>query len=109
MGYRLEVDRVKTEYIGSGGKLYGYLSKERLMELKSYQWLLDMDFITGTQHEYWGYGYHPEILLNAQNFRRFIELYEEDYYKINPEHPSNLLAKLKRESKTDDYKIITWG
>jgi hypothetical protein len=102
MGYRLEISEI--QYKASGGKLFGYVDKEKLL---SHKWLLDKGFIDGD--EYWNYGCNPQIVLTAEEFREFFKLYGEDLknfykYDINEIIDKDLEDLLK--SKND--KLLEW-
>jgi hypothetical protein len=109
MGYRLEISEIN--YKACGGKLFGYFgnTKDELEELKSYRWLLEKEYISGD--EYWSYGCNPQIVLNDDEFREFIKLYNDDWnecYKgqiskdiINDEDIQELMG-------TNKDKLLEW-
>lgn len=104
MGYRLEISEL--EYKACGGKLYGYV--EDTTELKSYKWLLDKNYIDGD--EYWSYGCNPKIILDKEEFKEFIKLYNEDCNNAGHEKDVVLKDKDFQELiKSDKYKILEWG
>lgn len=78
MGYRLEVSEAKHTICG--GELYGYVDDKDLKKLKSYKWLKKEGYVE--RGEDWDYGFNPQIILSAEAFREFFDLYLEDYNKI---------------------------
>ena len=98
MGYRLEVSKI--DYVYCGGKLYGYVSEEKLKQLKSYQWLLKKGYIDGD--EYWSYGCNPQIVLRASEFREFMKLYIDDR---DWKHDDLALEELMA---SDGFKLLEW-
>lgn len=103
MGYRLEISKI--EYKESGGKLFGYVEDET--KLESWKWLKNHEFITGD--EYWDYGCNPQIVLDDDEFKEFIELYIFDlhnYYKY--EIDSDWIKSLRDLAKTKEDKLLEW-
>lgn len=103
MGYRLEISKIK--YSTCGGKLYGYTD---VHELKSWEWLLKNKYIDGD--EYWSYGCNPQIVLDAEEFKKFIKLYLEDLdenYAFK-EYLQVLKDELIKLSRTKCDKLLEW-
>lgn len=106
MGYRLEISEVK--YKACGGKLFGYCDEEKL---KSYKYLLDKGYLDGD--EYFTYGFSGDIVLNSDEFKEFIELYNEDCNKQNRLNGSekDLIIndkKIKELLESEEDKLIQW-
>ena len=103
MGYRLEISEIK--YKASGGKLFGYVDKE---ELLSHKWLLENGFIEGD--EYWNYGCNPQIVLNAEEFREFFNLYAEDLRNLYKYDINEILLDKNLEEllKSKNDKLLEW-
>ena len=99
MGYRLEISEIN--YKASGGKLFGYVDKEKL---KSHKWLLEKGFIDGD--EYWDYGCNPQIVLNHEEFKEFIKLYKEDLKEFYQYDLEELFFKDLLENDND--KLLEW-
>lgn len=104
MGYRLEISKIK--YNTSGGKLYGYTETDNL---KSFKYLYDKRYID--KNEFWSYGFNPQIVLNANEFKEFIKLYIcdlKEYYNYGEEEKSEIIENLIKLSKTKDDKLLEW-
>ena len=79
MGYRLSIDKLENKFYGT--KLYGYLDFEILQTLESFKWLKNNKTIDG--EDYW-YSYNENyIILNSDEIKEFILLYNEDYNKYS--------------------------
>lgn len=101
------------------GKFYGYV-EERGKVLKSIEWLLEHNKINEAEIYCWS-GLGPTIGFSAEEFREFIDLYEQDinnydYSKINyyinypkPYRMAKLWDKFKEIYDNDKPKIIEWG
>lgn len=101
------------------GKFYGYV-EERGEVLKSIEWLLEHNKINVLEIYCWS-GFGPTIGFSAEEFREFIDLYEQDinnydYSKINyyinypkPYKLSDSWDKFKEIYDNDKPKIIEWG
>lgn len=112
MGYRLWIEDKDDERLGFyGTKLYGYVRDER--KLRSYEYLVRIGKFDG--NETFTYGYDNEIELTAEEFKKFAEAYDEDYYDANDKdkdcprgwfvgNPD--IAKLMA---SDADKIVSWG
>ena len=94
MGYRLEISEIK--YSACGGKLYGYFDEENF---KSRKWLLERGYIDGD--EYWSYGCNPQIVLRPDEFKEFIELYNEDWNSVKAD-----VAKDAPKNNPDIKKLL---
>lgn len=105
MGYRLEV--YKAEYVECFGKLYGYIDRKDLKELKSYKWLLRNEYITGEPDEYWNYGFNPNIVLDHWDFEEFLKLYIEDFNNVRGEEVLKL-EDYKELLNDKSDKILMW-
>ena len=103
MGYRLEISKMKHAYCA--GKLYGYTTEE---DLKSYKWLLEHEYIT--EKESWTYECNPQIVLNAKEFKEFIELYNEDLKEEYKETEDFLIDDEKMQELINDNcdKVLEW-
>lgn len=107
MGYRLEI--YKAEYLECGGKLFGYISDEDLHKCKSWLWLKRRGFLHEDDDELWDYGATHEVLLFGDDYKKFIDLYIEDYIKYgynNPDTIKNL--RLTQKCKDLDSFVIAW-
>lgn len=103
MGYRLEISEIKHTICG--GKLYGYVEDKDLKKLKSYKWLKKNGYIEGGED--WDYGFNPQIVLSAGEFREFYGLYINDYAKIYG--CKVLIDGPELDSYNDDEdKILEW-
>lgn len=110
MGYRPEIKDLRNpDLCFYGTKLYGYVADES--ELPSYQYLIQIGKLTH-EDDYWGYGFTHEMTLTAEEFRKFMELYEQDFDefggfgKLSEYHDYNIIQELL-ESGSD--KHIEWG
>lgn len=83
MGYRLEIS--KSEHKKRCGKLYGYVENEK--ELKSYKWLKINGFLKNLVDDWYDYNVNPKIILDSNEFKEFIKLYNED---MNENMPGDL-------------------
>lgn len=78
MGYRLTVyEYPNPDIVFYGTKLYGYFDND---ELKSKKFLQSIDPDYDTEASYWEGD--PQFLLSASDFRKFIELYSDDWYRM---------------------------
>lgn len=108
MGYRLSIkDLGDTSLKFYGTKLYGYC--EDLKVLSSYKYLKKLGKIT--DDTMWLYGCGNEIILTANEFIKFIKLYDFDFKR---EYGIGLTTCLDYEilnkiSNTDFEKEISWG
>ena len=109
MGYRLEVTDLANHNRYYGTKHYGYVINENEKKLGSYKYLLSIEKFCGD--EFFEYGCENTCILNAEQFRKFIELYNEEYLSgISWKFPHNILEedemKVIYESQND--KRIRW-
>ena len=122
MGYRLEI----RELTNSGdekkiyaSKLFGYVDDES--ELSSYKYLKDNHILEKQFDEecvkndncFFGYGVEPEFILTAQQFREFMEKYEEDLLKFRNKKYKDCLWGEEQKIYDDmllskNRKMITW-
>ena len=104
MGYRLEVSELK--YKMCCGKLFGYVDT---YNLESYRWLVDNNYLSGDKlEEYFDYGYEGNIVLSAEKFKEFIEIYIKDLKKHKM--PDFIEDKdIEEIVKNDNYVILQWG
>ena len=112
MGYRpmIKCRDVKFEL----GKFYGYVELENL---KSIEWL----FNHGKIEEIHDVSYYPEIHFTADEFREFMDLYQQDINQFDfesdgcfikydkPFRISDWYAEYPQIYDNDDDKIIEWG
>lgn len=109
MGYRLEVSEVKPRHTICGGKLYGYSAGQSegdgIEKLKSYQWLKEYGAING--NEFWCYGCSIDVVLSAENFREFFDLYCKDFKRING-HELTLSPVAIKSYENEEDKLIQW-
>ena len=113
MGYRLEI--YKGIFTGfTGGKLYGYIDDEKIKDLKSYQYLVNIGKVDEEFDKQWGYGFNKKILLNKDEFREFIELYKEDLNEYGGENTKECFNKQYNSKGFQEFldeindKIISW-
>lgn len=105
MGYRLEISEIKHK--ACGGKLYGYTDETNF---KSRQYLIDKNYLEVDESEYWSYGFNPQIILTAQEFREFINLYNEDWNNSGKNKDCILNdEKIKELMENDNNKLLEWG
>lgn len=104
MGYRLEMSKVK--YSSCGGKLFGYTENDK--ELKSYQWLVKNGYID--EDEYFDYGNNPKILLGANEFKEFINLYNEDWNEVWRDNQNWVInnPEIQELLKWEDNVLLEW-
>lgn len=109
MGYRLEVSEVKPRPTICGGKLYGYAAGQSegdgIEKLKSYQWLKEYGAING--NEFWTYGCSIDVVLSAEDFREFFDLYRKDFEQING-HELILDSDAMKSYENEEDKLIQW-
>ena len=102
MGYRLEISEIK--YKACGGKLYGYTDEK---QLKSYTYLVKKGYLDGD--ECFGYGFYGNIPLSAEEFKEFIELYNEDCNEISKTKDIVINSKdIKELLENDNDKLLQW-
>lgn len=109
MGYRLAIEKCKMIYYNT--KLFGYVEKENLKSLK---YLIDIDKLSeDVQFEY---GIDNEIVLNGEQMKKFIKLYNEDlnnfnFYSnekdrfINNDTIQNILKDIEEEQ---EHYVLWW-
>lgn len=114
MGYRLDAYLANDESKWVGfGKFYGYVGVcyRDLKKLASYRYLLEI----GKIDKSWVFADGldtPQIVLNAEEFRKFATLYLEDWKK---EYQVDLLFSYQMRKCIDDMmkdpndKILVWG
>lgn len=116
MGYRPTIicENESHEF----GKFYGYIEESE--DIKSIKWLQENNKLHDSTIWYWC-GSGPSISFSADEFRKFIDLYEEDInnydfstidYHINYSKPyklSDSWDKFKEIYDNDKPKIIEWG
>ena len=116
MGYRPTIicENERHEF----GKFYGYIGITE--ELKSIKWLQENNKIDEPEIYCWS-GFGPQISFSAEEFREFIDLYEQDinnydFSNINnyitypkPYKLSDSWNKFKEIYDNDKPKIIEWG
>lgn len=106
MGYRLSVSELKNEYYGT--KHYGYCVKEE-QELASYKYLKSIGKVDGD--EIFDYCCENPIVLDAEQFRTFIDLYNKEYMSgISWQYPHNILEEeeIKKLCESSYDKLIRW-
>lgn len=124
MGYRMGIEKIKTESLFYGTKLYGYVSN--LDELESIKWLKEKCFIDSSV----GFECNGEmnIVMKVYEFREFVKLYNFDYNKYEKQieedlknlYPDRLKfikdsfindEKIQEILKMDDFEklLLTWG
>lgn len=113
MGYRLEISKI--EYRTCGGKLYGYEgnSTDDLVNnsnFKSAKWLLDNNFID--EDNYWDYGCCNQIVLDKDEYKKFIKLYAEDKKEYHKKYGEELDEDYFKDAfelaEEDGDKLIEW-
>lgn len=77
MGYRIDITDVVTKTNYYGTKHYGYAKCGDEHQLESFKYLVSIGKMKGD--EYFEYGCENACVLNAEQFRRFIELYNKEY------------------------------
>lgn len=107
MGYRLNIAQIKEVWYGT--KLYGYGID--LSKLLSYQFLVSLDKIDGK--ECWDYGAYNYIVLDKNEFKEFIKLYDEDLFN-NPvyyqQEKNEFINKpeIQKLLKSKCDKLLSW-
>ena len=113
MGYRLEISKIK--YYTCGEKLYGYC--DDTSKLKSYKWLLNNGFLKGYEHRHQDWTFadcneNPHIVLSPKDFKKFIELYNEDFNnEYKEETTKDCIIKNKKIQELindNDYILLEW-
>ena len=101
MGYRLNIDEHK--YYGT--KLYGYTDEK---ELKSYKYLQKIQKINGD--ECWFDGTENRIFLFADEFEKFIKLYNKDLNNENEKEKDWFInqEEIQELLNSKSAKIIYW-
>lgn len=101
------------------GKFYGYI--ENGDDIKSIKWLIEHNKIYESSGIYSLYDFGHSINFSAEEFREFIDLYEQDinnydFSKINnyitypkPYKLSDDWVKFKEIYDNDKPKVIEWG
>lgn len=76
MGYRLTISCPDLCESPELGKFYGYVKHD---DLKSIKYLVDNHLVPDDDPDIFYYQeYGPDIVLTAEQFREFIDLYQED-------------------------------
>lgn len=118
MGYRPAIICGNESY--EFGKFYGYIGKTE--ELKSIKWLKENNKIDDATTLFWaGFCFGPQISFSAEEFREFIDLYEQDINNYDFSNINNFITypkpyklsdswdKFKEIYNNDKPKIIEWG
>lgn len=117
MGYRLAILCPGVGKSPDLGKFYGYVIHDKL---KSIKYLIDNHLLPDDDPDIFYYNeFGPDIILTAEQFREFIDLYQEDINNhdfsndgIKYEKPfklSSFWPLLDEAYKNDLKKIIYWG
>lgn len=108
MGYRPEFkDMENPDLCFYGTKLYGYTDESAL---SSFQYLLSIRKVE--RDTIWDYGSPNEMTLTAEQFRKFMQLYEKDfderseYLNLCEYHDYNIIRALMQ---TESDKHIEWN
>ena len=119
MGYRPTICCLEDNW--EFGKFYGYV---KLDGLKSIKWLIDHGKLDDDPEIVFLGGWGPEICFTADEFREFIDLYQEDInnydwngetkcgikYDSAPNYKmSDYWPNFNEVCKNNSYKIIYWG
>lgn len=109
MGYRLEISR--KVYADCVGKLFGYISDDKLHKCKSWHWLKDNHYFDDEPElqDVWDYGITHYAELTHDEFKEFINLYIEDYNKYSPYDYHMSLDDFKDVLTEPSFIIIEWG
>ena len=109
MGYRPEIkDLQNPDLRFYGTKLYGYVRDD--LELPSRRYLISIGKVK--DDDVWDYTFSHEMILTAEQFRKFMELYENDFDeygkfgKLSEYHDYNVIQELL---KSESDKHIEWG
>jgi hypothetical protein len=108
MGYRPDImDTKRPELRFYDTKLYGYVDHE---QLSSFKYLLSIGKVD--EDVIWDYSWQNEMILTAEEFRKFMPLYEKEFDelmsfgKLKDYYDYNIIQELL---KTDNDKHIEWG
>ena len=116
MGYRPTITCGNESH--EFGKFYSYIKYAE--DIKSIEWLREHKMINDLLIYFWN-GVGPSITFSAEEFREFIDLYEQDInnydfskidYYINYPKPYKLSDdwdKFKEIYDNNEPKIIEWG
>lgn len=93
MGYRPSIYEIVDGETGASvgrfvtelGKFYGYV---KLDDLSSIKWLIDHGKIDDGDQDLFGYGCGPQLHFTADEFREWLNIYEEDINNFNFEEDS---------------------
>ena len=109
MGYRPEIRDLQNPNLRFyGTKLYGYVSDD--LELPSRRYLISIGKVE--EGDFWDYPFPHEMTLTAEQFRKFMELYEKDFDeygefgKLSEYHDYNVIQELL---KSESDKHIEWS
>jgi hypothetical protein len=115
MGYRPTISAPNGFSIELG-KFYGYVD---LDNLKSINWLVEHNKIEADDIDVFNWsGYGPKIKFTAEEFREFIDLYQEDintnannYINYPPNYQIvDMFPEFKKQCyNTKEPKTIFWG
>lgn len=108
MGYRLEItDERNIELSFYGTKLFGYVKDN--CNLLSFKYLKSIGKIN--DDNVFDYGYCNAFTLTAEQARRFVKLYGDDYYAEYNEPLSDVngYEDLENVLATGNNKIVSWG
>ena len=104
MGYRMYSVNDKNV---CHGKLFGYADEKDWKKFKSYKYLLKSGYITGK--EKFDYDGEHFFIMCPENFRTFIDLYNQDYCKLWELKPKKFLSLSQWfQYHNNKWKIIYW-
>lgn len=109
MGYRPTIS-APNGFCIELGKFYGYIN---LDNLKSIHWLVEHNKIEADNIDIFNWApYGPEIEFTAEEFREFIDLFQEDVTAYNRRNYqlANIYPEFKERCyNTKEPKFIAWG
>lgn len=105
MGYRLSIDDGVNKFYGT--KLYGYTDHTDFL---SYEYLVEIGKADGT--EFYDDGIENEIVLDSEQFKKFISLYNFDLFFNNTMYDIfNLFENtdIQKLVNTKFDKVVSWN
>lgn len=105
MGYRLGIRDGLHEFYGT--KLYGYTDHTDFL---SYKYLIEIGKADG--EEFYDYGCENEIVLNSEEFKKFVALYNFDLFFSDMGYdPINIFEypEIKELITTKFDKVVSWN
>lgn len=107
MGYRLYIKDFKGNK-ACGGKLYGYLGFCGEEDLLSYKFLKEKYSLDDCGCVGFACQYHMAYVLTNKDFKKFIDLYEQDLINDNSSLYRKDIDKIIKDNDDYDLVVLEW-